>query len=242
MRNPIRLIVALMLLLSGLYQQLQAQEEVTVQEDTFNFGTIREGEQAPVTFELNNTSSSSVTVKEIRTFASCVQRFPFENRVIEPGQKRKLSLTFESLGFGGVTINKRIEIIHSGSGSPLILTVKGKVMPLEPFQAPLGEVVYNYAVVVDISPAEKFQEAHLMGAVPVPEQELIPWLEENRSSLSEEMIIYICSQDGNASDIAARALHKMGYMQCVSLVGGMKEWHNRYGDKWIISGKRRPRP
>lgn len=219
---------------------LNAQAALTAADNIFDFGTIREGEHASIVFELVNTGSSPVQIKEIRTFASCVQRFPFEKKKIEAKQRRKLNLTFESLGFGSVTINRKIEIQHSGKDSPLTLTVKGRVLALEPFQAPLGEAIYNYFVLIDISSEAAFKQSHLMGAIHVPEAQFLQWMDSISSKLSEEIVIYIYSEVGKKSDVAAKRLHKKGYTQAVSLVGGLAEWKKRYGEKWLISGRRFP--
>ncbi len=211
--------------------QLQAEAGV------FDFGTLREGVKAPVHFVLMNKGNSKLEIKEIRTFAACVQSRPLDDTELAPGESLRLDYVFESLGYGGLDIEKKIEVHYKGKKSPLILTVKGRVLPLADFQAPLGEMTYNYFVLLDLRPPEAFSKEHLLGAVNVPQGNLDAWIEHAEPGFSPELVIYLISEKGKVSDAAAERLRKRGYTQFLSLVGGMAEWRRQFGRKWVLNSQ-----
>lgn len=225
--------VLIFLLLSPLLHS-----ELKTDQSIYDFQTVKEGVNVPVCFTLTNSGPDQVRVTEIRTFASCVQSRPLNDVVLEPGESLKLDFVFESLGYGGISINKPIEIYHNDSRkNPLKLYVKGKVTPLEEFQAPIGEVTYNYLVLLDIRSPEAYEKEHILGSINVPQTKLNSWAEKIKKSLPDQVLIYVCSEEGVQSDEAVKELRKRGYKQYVSVVGGIKEWKRRYKGQWIVSGK-----
>ena len=213
-----------------------ASEGLKPDRFVFDFGTIREGIHAPVSFTLSNSGGKSIVIKEIRTFAACVESQPLEKRRLRPGESLRLQYVFESLGYGGVAINKKIEI-HTDSGeSPLSLTVRGKVLPLESHQSPIGELLYNYYVLIDLRSPDAFSQGHIAGAINIPAHRFENWARTFADAFSDEAIIYLISEDGTQSDEIARRMEKEG-LGVLSLVGGMAEWKRRYGVKHLITGE-----
>ena len=86
-------------------------------------------------------------------------------------------------------------------------------------------------------PRDRFLKEHIVGAINVPYNKIARWATEVSGSLSEEIIIYLYSEDGTKSDEAAKMLRKKGYSQYISLVGGLKEWKRRKGKKLLVAGK-----
>jgi rhodanese-related sulfurtransferase len=213
-------------------QQLAADKLI------FDFGTIREGMNVSVNFTLSNKGPKKAQIKEVRTFAACVESRPLGQHSLAPGEKITLDFLFESLGYGGATVDKNIEIHYNNpSLSPLRLSVRGKVLALEPYQAPIGEMTYNFFVLVDLRPQESFAREHIIGAINVPSKIIDQWVSEVSRSFSAELIIYLYCEDGTESDRAAKALREKGYSQFISLVGGLKEWKRQLGTKFLVSGK-----
>lgn len=212
--------------------------ELVPEKSTFDFGTVREGVNVPVNFTVVNRGSKEVHIQQIRTFAACVEARPPSKHTLAPGEKILLEYIFESLGYGGATLNKQIEIHYNNRKlSPLKLSVRGKVIPLEPHQAPLGELTYNFFVLVDIRQPDSYAKEHIIGAVNVPLDNIHQWASAVAKSVSDELIIYLYSEDGKESDKAAKMLRAKGYSQYLSIVGGLKEWKNQNGKKFLISGK-----
>jgi len=214
-----------------------AEAELQTEKPVFDFGTIQEGTNVPVHFTVENSGSKKLVIREIRTFAACVQSLPLKENVLDPGESVRLEYVFASLGYGGADIDKVIEVHYNNrKKSPLRMTVKGKVLPLETFQSPLGEIIYNFYILIDIRSEAEFREEHILGAIHVPRTELAAWIKKAEQNLSEDIIIYLCSEDGIESDKAAALLQKKGYPQFLSIVGGLKEWKRRFGKKLLISG------
>jgi len=231
--KPHRILIGVCLALLITWQPLKAFQ-LLAEAGVYDFGTIREGVKAPVHFTLVNRGEKPLIIIEIRTFAACVQARPMDDTEIAPGESQGLDYVFESLGYGGVDIEKKIEVHYQGKQSPLTLIVKGRVLPLADFQASLGEMTYNYFVLLDLRSPEAFSQEHLLGAVNVPQGNLDAWIEQAEPGLSPELVIYLISEKGEVSDAAAERLRKQGYTQFFSLVGGMAEWKRQFGKKWIL--------
>lgn len=213
--------------------------DLRAEPTVFDFGTVREGVLAPVRFRIMNAGNRDISVDSVRTFAACVQSRSFEGTVLKPGETLSLEYVFESLGYGGVTIDKTIEI-HFRDPNPnrLRLQVRGKVLPLETFQAPLGEMSYNFFVLIDLRPPGAFRKEHVIGSINVPEPVLAGWIKDKVSHLSKDAVVYLISESGTVSDKAAQKLRRAGWTKFFSLVGGLREWKRRHGAELLISGER----
>jgi len=215
---------------------MEIEKQLSSNRHVFDFGEVREGMNPPVWFSLTNNGTKEIRIREIRTFAACVQSHPFEEKMLNPGETFKLELVFESLGYGGAAIDKDVEVHYDNpKSSPLKLRVKGKVLPLESYQAPLGEMTYNFFVLVDIRPEEDYLNEHILGALNVPIEKMDSWISLIAPSLSGELVIYIISEAGQESDRMVKSLKARGYIQFISLVGGMKEWKQQNGTKFLVS-------
>lgn len=204
----------------------------------YDFGTAREGTNVPVTFTIKNTGTEEVKIEKTTQAAGCVAPGPSIKDTLAPGESVKLDYIFESLGYGGTSVNKWIKIYYNNPNlSPLELTVTGKVVPVEPYQAPVGEVMYNFSVLVDIESPNDFAKEHIIGAINVPYEQLDKWTANVSKDVKDNTIIYLCSKDGAQSDKAAQMLREKGFSHCLSLVGGLIEWKQQYGEGLLIRGK-----
>jgi len=228
----------MLLIAFGAASMLPATTGLTVDKSVFDFGTIQEGANANVSFTIRNAGNESIQIKEIRTFAACVESKPLPKKDLKPAESMRLDYVFESLGYGGVTVDRKIEIyLTQPDSKPLTLYVRGKVLALEPFQAPFGELTYNFFVLIDLRSPAQFETEHIVGAINVPAAQMESWTKAIRSRLSDEVVIYAYSQDGVESDTIVRTLRKTGFGQYISLVGGLNEWKKQKGDRFLISGK-----
>lgn len=226
----------LIVLSSGASLSIEIEKQLSSNRLVFDFGEVHEGMNPPVWFSLTNTGVKGIRVREIRTFAACVQSHPFEEKLLKPGETFKLELVFESLGYGGAAIDKDVEVHYDNpESSPLKLRVKGKVLPLESYQAPLGEMTYNFFILVDIRATKNYLNEHILGAHNIPVEKMDDWISSIAPSLSGELVIYIISEDGHESDRVVKSLRDRGFVQFISLVGGMKEWKQQNGTKFLVS-------
>jgi rhodanese-related sulfurtransferase len=95
----------------------------------------------------------------------------------------------------------------------------------------------RYLLVLDLRPAEIFQEGTLPGAIQVNPEDLPAWAERlpKAGDLPEGVSfqVWIVDEDGKGADEAARFLREEG-IPAVALVGGLANWRARYGQTWLI--------
>lgn len=224
-------------LFSVFQNQAFGAARLEAQNDVYDFGRIQEGLNIPVTFVIFNKGDQKARIKEIRTFAACVQSRPLSDKELGPGESLRMEYIFESLGYGGVSIKKNIEVHYdSKKWSPLKLTVKGEVRPLAPHQVPLGELTYNFFALIDLRSPEDFRKGHILGAVNIPAAKISEWTSRVSPSISGNLLIYLLCENGSISGRVAAELHLKGYSYYVSVVGGMSEWKKRHGNRFLISG------
>ncbi len=200
-----------------------------------DIGTVMEGSEPHVVFTLANTGSAVATVAVddlSKGGCTAVSLIP----TLAPGDSSILEFIFETLGYGGRTETRRIQINYNNPQySPLEFSVSATVIAPEPYQALTGELWYGYYVLIDIRSPKEFAKEHLLGSINVPFDELMAW----SSNLQQHALVYLISQDGKQSDQAALMLREKGYAECVSLVGGLDEWKNKYISKQLlIAGNR----
>ncbi|PSO50161.1 MAG: rhodanese-like domain-containing protein [Cyanobacteria bacterium SW_9_44_58] len=75
--------------------------------------------------------------------------------------------------------------------------------------------------IIDVRDRASFNEAHIMGAISFPREELV---ERANASLESERDIYVYSDtDEEAADAAAR-LREAGFQRVAELTGGLGAW------------------
>lgn len=67
---------------------------------------------------------------------------------------------------------------------------------------------FYFFVLVDIRPPEHFMKEHIIGATNVPYEKIGDWAAHVAKRISEEIVIYLYSEDGIKSDQAAKMLRK----------------------------------
>jgi rhodanese-related sulfurtransferase len=203
--------------------------------ETKNLGSIKEGIKTSVIFTLKNigiTRAIGISVHDLsRGGCTAVSKVS----EIAPGDSASLEFIFETLGYGGKKQNRKIKVRYNNPElSPITLSVTAEVLPTEPYQVPIGELFYNFFVLIDIRDRQKFQQGHIIGAINVPVNELEAWI----SQLPDGFLIYLYSDSGEISDQYTKILRAKGYSRALSIVGGLAEWKDRYGDRNIIKGNR----
>ncbi|MDO5344330.1 MAG: rhodanese-like domain-containing protein [Lachnospiraceae bacterium] len=88
----------------------------------------------------------------------------------------------------------------------------------------------RHSVIIDLRSPEEYQEAHIMGAVNIPFEELEKGLPYSRA---QELVLY-CER-GSTSMAAARELAEKNY-RVKSVVGGIHAYRGPY----LVEGKRQP--
>lgn len=231
--NSTGLLVALgLFVLGSMVSRAIAAPELTVDKSHKDLGTVKEGIKAHVKFTLTNSGDSKAIISKIESSAACTAA-DIPTRKLDPGQSMKVDFIFETLGYGDRTPTRSIRIGYNNDDkSPLELSVTGNIVAAKPYEAPAGELSYNFYLLIDIRSEKEYKKEHIIGAVNVPGKELEKWIKK----VPKHVLIYLYSDTGEESDKVARKLQKKEYSQCKSLIGGLREWKNRHGDQLTISG------
>ena len=224
---------------------VQGQQEKTTDEalprlvvqggNSRDLGKVQEGVQTNVSFTIVNQGKAdamNISVHDLSkggcTAVSQVSR-------LSSGDSATLRFRFETLGYGGKEETRKIRIRYGNPRhSPLTFQVHARVLPAEAHQVPIGELYYNFFVLVDVRDRRAFESGHIAGAIHVPPDDLISWA----SRLPKDFLIYLYSRDGKKSDKLAQMLREEGYTEALSIIGGIREWKRRYGERVIIRGER----
>jgi len=198
-----------------------------------NLGKLKEGIRTTVAFTLINkgkTDASQISIHDLsRGGCTAVSQV---NKLAR-GDSAKLKFIFENLGYGGKKETREIKVRYDNPNlSPITLSVTAEILPTKAHQVPIGELYYNFFVLVDIRDEQAFREGHIAGAIHVPANEVLTWA----SRLPEDFMIYLYSDTGDESDELAKRLRDNGYSEALSIIGGIEEWKRRYGERVIIQG------
>ena len=101
--------------------------EMTINEKTHDFGTIKEA-NGPVThtFEFTNTGGEPLVIINVNASCGCT-RPEYPKEPIMPGKKGKVKVTFNPAGRPG-EFSKEVKIRTNGDKRP-ILRITGTVIP-----------------------------------------------------------------------------------------------------------------
>jgi P pilus assembly chaperone PapD len=114
----------------------------TIENPTFDFGSILQGKNVEHVFILKNDGDTPLTVGQVTTSCGCTVA-AVSSRTVAPGKSSEIRATFNSRNFSG-NINKSIAIHTNDPITPVYtLTIKGNVVEeieISPRQLNLGEI------------------------------------------------------------------------------------------------------
>lgn len=84
------------------------------------------------------------------------------------------------------------------------------------------EINHQDAMVIDIRPADRFKQGHIIGAINIPSTDIDKQYDNLKSQMTKATII-VCETGKNAATIAA-LLKKQGFTLISVLKGGLKTW------------------
>lgn len=98
---------------------------MTFTENSFDFGSIAQGEKVEHTFKFVNTGASSLVISNAKGSCGCtVPQYPKEP--IAPGGEAVIDVRFDSSGKKGPQ-KKTVTITHNGQPNKTVLTITGEV-------------------------------------------------------------------------------------------------------------------
>lgn len=221
--------VALLVVLSGI--AVFAAPQIAVDNGVYSFGTVVAGVVVTHTFVITNAGDKTLTISKAQPSCGCTTT-DLAKKNLAPGESVNLDITFDSVGYGGRTVTKLIDVYSNDPTQPkLVLQLKGTVNRAKQYNIACGDLNYLLYLLVDLRAPKTYAASHLLGAINIPYDELSDWT--NR--LPKGVLIILYDQDGTLSDKAAQMLNKNGFPEAKSLLGGLKEWTRTYKDKFIIT-------
>ena len=94
--------------------------------------------------------------------------------------------------------------------------------PVDPPQAEALLDAWTNAFVIDVSPPEEFERAHVPGAVNIPRSQL--WFRMYDVPADQGVVILVYDTHGQRSLAAALQLRDEGYYRVYALRGGLDAW------------------
>lgn len=121
-------IILSILLISIPFLFLSAQNEpvMTFEKTVHNFGDIKKGHPVAYEFVFTNTGRQPIFLSKPRSSCGCTVP-TYSEKPIMPGQKSSITIEFDAAKEG--PFNKQVTIISNAENSPVILIVKGTVLP-----------------------------------------------------------------------------------------------------------------
>lgn len=98
-------------------------------EETHDFGNVKEGAQPTFDFEFTNTGKTPLLIQSCTASCGCTTP-DWTKSPIKPGQKGKISVKYNSAGHGGEKINKTVYITSNAQSDKkkYELYIKGNVL------------------------------------------------------------------------------------------------------------------
>ena len=118
---------AVFILFSSLAFAQLFQPKLVLQQDSFDFGDIVQGEKATHTFVLSNGGGDLLKISDVKASCGCTAAAP-EKKELAPGESTNLLVTFNSAGRMGKQ-SKTIRIFSNDPDNPeMVLSFTGNVV------------------------------------------------------------------------------------------------------------------
>ncbi len=230
------LVVAMCLLIAA---TVHAAPQIHVDEPIHDFGEIQEGFAVAHVFTIENRGDELLEIHRVAASCGCTTTALATNR-LAPGASVDLELLLDTTGFGGL-ISKSITIYCNDpdyadtfdSDRPRFrVRVTGEVIRAQAYHTTITDMNYLFYAVVDLRDADAYDDAHLLGAVNLPYDQL----DERLHMLPKDAMTVLIDQRGEVAKAASTALVDLGYDTIYYTVGGFDEWTRWYGEYLVDAG------
>ena len=117
----------IVLILSSLSFGQLLQPKLVLQQTSYDFGDIKQGEKVSHDFVLSNSGGDLLTISNVSASCGCTAAKPEKNE-LAPGESTNLTVSFNSSGRRGKQ-NKTIRIFSNDPQNPeMVLTITGVVV------------------------------------------------------------------------------------------------------------------
>lgn len=100
--------------------------QIDFEKTTHDYGTIHQNDDGTCEFNFTNNGKEPLVLSRVRSSCGCtVPTWP--RKPILPGKKETIKVKYNTRRIG--RINKSITVISNAKNSPVVLRIKGKVVP-----------------------------------------------------------------------------------------------------------------
>ncbi|TAF32184.1 MAG: DUF1573 domain-containing protein [Cytophagales bacterium] len=123
------LLSVLVLMLSFVPVPAEDASEISFNEVSYDFGSVREGRVVEKVFVYKNTGNLPLILTGVRTTCGCTAT-EWSQTPLEPGKSAQIKVKFDTMGKVGKQ-NKSITIISNAKTPAMRLALMGMVLPAE---------------------------------------------------------------------------------------------------------------
>ena len=198
----------------------------------YKFGEVTEGILVRAVFVLTNVGDAPLVFpQQPHTSCGCTSA-PLPRETLLPGESMELVVYFDSTGFGGRKITRKVELFSNDPDQPKrVLFLEGYVRKPLPHEASASTLYYGFYLLVDLRSPEDYTRSHLLGAINIPLEELERWVDR----LPKSLPIYLYDETGAGAAEAARLLRERGAVAARAIAGGLVGWRKELGDAFLTS-------
>lgn len=192
---------------------------LSVDQPSYDFGSVAEGTVITHAFVLTNRGDATLTITGTRATCGCTTA-ALSKSSLAPGESVSLEARVDTTHFGG-RISKQVYIDSNDPSTPsAVVLVQGEVLPLQPYNITLGDLKYLFFLIIDVRSPAAYAACHLLGAMNIPSAQLPLWLD----ILPRDVILVVYDDAGTDSATQAKYLQSKGFAQARSLAGGLAAW------------------
>lgn len=100
---------------------------LALSESTFAFGKIKKGSKVDHVYEVTNTGKNPLVISQVKPGCGCTAP-DYTRTPILPGQKGKITLSFDSSNFDGL-VSKQAEVFANVEKAPIIIGFSADIQP-----------------------------------------------------------------------------------------------------------------
>ncbi len=206
-----------------------AAPQLYTSEIQYNFGVVIEGDVVSHVFLLRNVGTDPLSVLDIVTECGCTAGEVSVNP-IPSGATGELVATFHTDGVGDETVRKTIFVATDDPSLPVVaFELVGRVLRRDAVLLDPVDLAARTLLVIDLRDWPAYAAGHLLGAVHVPVDDPLAWLEE----LPSDTAVLLYDQDGVRSTRIATRWVVAGHTGVRSLAGGLDEWVRLFGGRML---------
>lgn len=207
-----------------------AGPSLQVEPTVYRFGEVTEGILVRAVFVLTNVGDAPLVFpRQPHTSCGCTSA-PLPKEELLPGESMELVVLFDSTGFGGRKIARRVELFSNDPEQPKrVLLLEGYVRKPLPHEVSASTLYYGFYLLVDLRSPDAYARGHLLGAINIPLEDLELWADR----LPKALPIYLYDETGEGAAEAARLLRERGVVVARAIAGGLLGWREELGDAFF---------